>query len=28
VEDQMRIDQKYQANVVQIKRRLQMLGHV
>jgi chromosomal replication initiator protein len=28
VEDQMRIDQKYQANVQQIKRRLQMLGHV
>jgi len=28
VEDQMRIDQKYQANVQQIRRRLQMLGHV
>jgi chromosomal replication initiator protein len=28
VEDQMRIDQKYQANVHQIRRRLQMLGHV
>ena len=28
VEDQMRIDQKYQANVEQIRRRLQMLGHV
>jgi len=28
VEDQMRLDQKYQANVGQIKRRLQMLGHV
>jgi chromosomal replication initiator protein len=28
VEDQMRLDQKYQVNVTQIKRRLQMLGHV
>ena len=28
VEDQMRIDQKYQTNVQQIRRRLQMLGHV
>ena len=28
VEDQMRIDQKYQSNVHQIRRRLQMLGHV
>jgi chromosomal replication initiator protein len=28
VEDQMRIDTKYQANVQQIRRRLQMLGHV
>jgi len=28
VEDQMRLDQKYQANVSQIKRRLQLLGHV
>jgi len=28
VEDQMRLDPKYQANVGQIKRRLQMLGHV
>jgi chromosomal replication initiator protein len=28
VEDQMRIDPKYQANVGQIKRRLQMVGHV
>jgi chromosomal replication initiator protein len=28
VEDQMRIDQKYLSNVTQIKRRLQMIGHV
>jgi chromosomal replication initiator protein len=28
VEDQMRIDSKYQATVAQIKRRLQMLGHI
>ena len=28
VEDQMRIDPKYQTNVQQIRRRLQMLGHV
>jgi len=28
VEDQMRVDTKYQAHVQQIKRRLQMLGHV
>lgn len=28
VEDQMRLDQKYQAHVLQIKRRLQLLGHV
>jgi chromosomal replication initiator protein len=28
VEDQMRIDSKYQTNVTQIKRRLQLLGHV
>ncbi len=28
VEDQMRVDSKYQAHVQQIKRRLQMLGHV
>ncbi|HUI10902.1 MAG TPA: chromosomal replication initiator protein DnaA [Bacteroidota bacterium] len=28
VEDQMRIDQKYQTNVQQIRRRLQILGHV
>jgi chromosomal replication initiator protein len=28
VEDQMRIDPKYQAHVLQIKRRLQLLGHV
>lgn len=28
VEDQMRLDPKYQGNVVQIKRRLQLLGHV
>lgn len=28
VEDQMRIDSKYQATVTQIRRRLQMLGHV
>jgi chromosomal replication initiator protein len=28
VEDQMRLDQKYLVNVTQIKRRLQMLGHV
>jgi chromosomal replication initiator protein len=28
VEDQMRIDPKYQTNVGQIKRRLQMIGHV
>ncbi|MEW6510401.1 MAG: chromosomal replication initiator protein DnaA [Bacteroidota bacterium] len=28
VEDQMRLDPKYQGNVEQIKRRLQMLGHV
>jgi chromosomal replication initiator protein len=28
VEDQMRLDSKYQANVGQIKRRLQLLGHV
>lgn len=28
VEDQMRIDPKYQAHVLQIRRRLQLLGHV
>lgn len=28
VEDQMRIDQKYQAHVLQIRKRLQLLGHV
>ena len=28
VEDQMRIDPKYQVNVASIKRRLQLLGHV
>ncbi len=28
VEDQMRVDSKYQAHIQQIKRRLQMLGHV
>jgi chromosomal replication initiator protein len=28
VEDQMRLDTKYQAHVTQIKRRLQLLGHV
>jgi chromosomal replication initiator protein len=28
VEDQMRVDSKYQTHVQQIKRRLQMLGHV
>jgi chromosomal replication initiator protein len=28
VEDQMKVDSKYQAHVQQIKRRLQMLGHV
>jgi chromosomal replication initiator protein len=28
VEDQMRIDTKYQATVAQLRRRLQMLGHV
>jgi chromosomal replication initiator protein len=28
VEDQMRIDTKYQATVAQLKRRLQMLGHI
>ncbi len=28
VEDQMRVDSKYQAHVQQIKRRLQLLGHV
>jgi len=28
VEDQMRVDAKYQAHVVQIKRRLQLVGHV
>jgi len=28
VEDQMHLDQKYQAHVSQIKRRLQLLGHV
>ena len=28
VEDQMRLDSKYQGHVVQIKRRLQLLGHV
>jgi len=28
VEDQMRVDTKYQAHVIQIKRRLQLLGHV
>lgn len=28
VDDQMRIDPKYQAHVIQIKKRLQLLGHV
>ena len=28
VEDQMRLDQKYQANVTNIKRRLQLVNHV
>ena len=28
VEDQMRVDSKYQAHVQQVKRRLQLLGHV
>ena len=28
VEDQMRIDSKYQAHVQQIRKRLQLLGHV
>jgi chromosomal replication initiator protein len=28
VEDQMRMDQKYQAHVLQIRKRLQLLGHV
>ena len=28
VEDQMRLDSKFQANVTQIRRRLQLLGHV
>jgi chromosomal replication initiator protein len=28
VEDQMRVDSKYQTHVQQVKRRLQLLGHV